>query len=331
MPKRAFITGIAGQDGSYLAELLLGKGYQVHGLIARSSHNPRERLAHLAAAETSGQLQLHYGDLTDSSSLFRILTLADPDELYNLGAQSHVAISFEIPEYTANIVGLGTVRLLEWMRASKKPMRFFQASSAEMFGAAPAEVPQRETTPVFPTSPYACAKTFAHFMTINYRENYQLFACTGIMFNHESPRRAENFVTRKIARGVAEILAGTRRELRLGNLAAEKDWGYAQDFVEAMWLSLQQDKPDDYVIATGESHAVQEFVDEAFRLAGLQASDYVVIDSQFFRPTDTRRLVGDPGKAREKLGWQPRTSFRALVRLMVEADCARLGVKLPMV
>lgn len=324
--KKAFITGISGQDGSYLAEFLLKKNYEVHGIVRRSSSVFRERLEYLYPQYKDKSLFLHYGDITDGSSLARLLYKLQPAEIYNLAAQSHVRISFDIPEYTADTVALGTLRLLEAVRESGVKTKFYQASSSEMFGLI-RDVPQKETTPFYPRSPYACAKIFAHHLVVNYRESYDLFACSGILFNHESPRRGENFVTRKITRGVADILAKKIDKIRLGNLDAKRDWGYAPEYVEAMWLMLQQSKPDDYVIATGETHSVKEFAEEAFKLAGLNWEDYVAVDKKFFRPTEVDMLVGDSSKARKQLCWQPKVRFKELVKIMVEADCAAVGVK----
>ena len=314
--KTAFITGISGQDGSYLAEFLLNKGYVVHGIVRRSSSVSRERLEFLYPEYKEKKLFLHYGDLTDGSSLARLLHLIQPDEIYNLAAQSHVKISFDVPEYTANVVALGTLRLLEGIRESKTKIKFYQASSSEMFGKV-METPQKETTTFYPRSPYACAKVFAHNITINYRESYGLFACNGILFNHESPLRGENFVTRKITRGIADILAKKTDKIRLGNLEAKRDWGYAKDYVEAMWLMLQQNEPDDYVVATGETHTVREFAEDAFKLVGLNWQDHVVVDKKYFRPSEVDLLIGDATKARQKLGWRPRIVFKDLVKLMV--------------
>jgi len=325
--KTAFITGISGQDGSYLAEFLLNKGYVVHGIVRRSSSVSRERLEFLYPEYKEKKLFLHYGDLTDGSSLARLLHLIQPDEIYNLAAQSHVKISFDVPEYTANVVALGTLRLLEGIRESKTKIKFYQASSSEMFGKV-METPQKETTTFYPRSPYACAKVFAHNITINYRESYGLFACNGILFNHESPLRGENFVTRKITRGIADILAKKTDKIRLGNLEAKRDWGYAKDYVEAMWLMLQQNEPDDYVVATGETHTVREFAEDAFKLVGLNWQDHVVVDKKYFRPSEVDLLIGDATKARQKLGWRPRIVFKDLVKLMVESDCAAMGIKL---
>lgn len=325
--KIAFITGISGQDGSYLAEFLLGKGYEVHGIVRRSSSVVRERLEYLYPKYKDKKLFLHYGDLTDGSSLAMLLYKIQPDEIYNLAAQSHVKISFDVPEYTANVVALGTLRLLEGIRALGTKTKFYQASSSEMFGRV-LETPQKETTPFYPRSPYACAKVFAHDITINYRESYGLFACNGILFNHESPRRGENFVTRKITRGIADILTKKINKIYLGNLEAKRDWGFAGDYVEAMWLMLQQSKPDDYVIATGETHSVREFVEEAFKLVGLDWKKYVKVDKKYFRPAEVDVLIGDTSKAKNKLGWQPKIKFKELVKMMVEADCQASGIKL---
>ena len=328
--KKAFLTGITGQDGSYLAELLLSKGYEVHGLVRRSSSFNRWRIGHIYRdLQSATNLFLHYGDLSDASSLARLIERVAPDEIYNLGAQSHVRVSFDVPEYTANTVALGTLRLLEAIREARIKTRFYQASSSEMFGRV-SENPQRETTPFRPQSPYAVAKVAAYWTTVNYREGYGLFAANGILFNHESPRRGENFVSRKITTGLAEILAGRRDKLYLGNLAPRRDWGYAPEYAEAMWRMVQHREPDDFVIATGEAHSVSEFVEEAFRLAGI--SDwprYVAIDPRYFRPTEVEALIGDASKARAVLGWEPKVRFRELVRTMLEADCAALGVKLP--
>jgi len=319
--KKALITGITGQDGSYLAEFLLAKGYEVHGIIRRSSSFNTDRIDHIYQdPHVAGtRLFLHYGDLTDSSVLSRLLREIEPDEIYNLGAQSHVRASFDIPEYTADVAGLGVVRLLEAMRQTGITPKFYQASSSEMYGKV-VEVPQRETTPFYPRSPYACAKVFAYHITRNYREAYGFFACNGILFNHESPRRGETFVTRKITRAAGRIKLGLQDKLYLGNLDARRDWGYAPEYVEAMWLMLQQDEPDDYVIATGETHSVREFLEEAFSLLDLDWREYVRIDPRYYRPTEVDLLVGDASRAREKLGWEPRVRFKELVRIMVEAD-----------
>jgi len=323
-PKRALITGITGQDGSYLAELLLAKGYEVYGVIRRASTFNTHRIEHLYADphEPNTRLRLIYGDLADGSSLNKIIRDVQPDEIYNLGAQSHVRVSFDVPEYTAEVTGLGTTRILEAIREAGIKTRFYQASSSELYGNTPA--PQSERTKFDPRSPYACAKAYAFYMTVNYREAYGLFACNGILFNHESPRRGETFVTRKITRAVANIVYGRQKDLFLGNLEAKRDWGYAGDYVEAMWLMLQQPQPEDYVIATGETHSVREFLDEAFGYAKLDWQKHVRIDPRYLRPTEVDRLQGDASKAREKLGWKPRVTFTQLVRMMVDADLARV-------
>ena len=314
----ALITGITGQDGSYLAELLLDKGYEVHGLVRRSSQVERPRIDHLHQQPYADRITLHYGDLDEPLGLVRILKLVEPGEVYHLAAQSHVQVSFEVPDYTGSVTGLGTMRLLEAIRVSGIDTRFYQASSSEMFGStAP---PQAEDTPFHPRSPYAIAKVYAYWATINHREAYDMYACNGILFNHESPRRGENFVTRKISRAVAAIAAGQQTELHLGNLEARRDWGYAGDYVDAMWRMLQQDTPDDYVIATGQAHSVAEFCDAAFSHVGLDYQDYVVIDPHFFRPADVEYLRGDATKARTQLGWTPATTFEQLVTMMVDAD-----------
>ncbi len=325
MSKKAFITGISGQDGSYLAEFLLEKGYEVHGIVRRSSSVLRERLEHLYPQFKDKKLFLYYGDVTDGSSLARLLYKLQPNEIYNLAAQSHVKISFDVPEYTANVVAIGALRLLEGIRETGIKTKFYQASSSEMYGKV-LETPQKETTPFYPRSPYACAKVFAHQITVNYRESYGLFACNGILFNHESPRRGENFVTRKITRGIADILAKKADKIHLGNLDAKRDWGYAKDYVEAMWLMLQQDQPDDYVIATGETHSVKEFAEDAFKLAGLNWEDYVIVDKKYFRPAEVDMLIGDASKARKKLKWQPKVNFKELVKIMLTADCVEAGI-----
>src|SRR5204863_5147964 len=320
MPKRALITGITGQDGSYLAELLLAKGYEVHGIIRRASTFNTGRLDHIYSdPHNKPVLKLHYGDLSDASALSRLISKVQPDEVYNLAAQSHVRVSFDSPEYTSDITATGAVRLLEAIRETGIKPRFYQASSSEMYGKAQ-EVPQTEKTPFYPRSPYGCAKVFAFWITVNYRESYGLHASNGILFNHESPRRGETFVTRKITRAVAHIQAGLQEKLYLGNLDAKRDWGYAKEFVEAMWLMLQQDQADDYVIATGETHSVREFLDVAFGHAGLQWKTYVEIDSRYHRPAEVDLLLGDYSKARKKLGWEPKTRFEDLVKLMVDAD-----------
>jgi GDPmannose 4,6-dehydratase len=327
LPKRALITGVTGQDGSYLAEFLLSKGYEVHGLIRRSSSFSTGRIDHLYRDphEEGVRLLLHYSDLTDSSSLVTWLNRIRPDEVYNLGAQSHVGVSFEMPEFTADTAGMGTLRMLEAIRHADWPVRFYQAGSSEMFGMA-RETPQRETTPFYPRSPYAVSKVFAHWMTVQYREAYGLFACNGILFNHESPRRGATFVTRKVTRGVAAILAGREQTLYLGNLDARRDWGYAPEFVEAMWLMLQQPAPDDYVVATGEMHSVRELVDTAFGLVGLDWRSRVQTDPRYFRPTEVDELCGDASKAEHILGWTPRTRFGELVRIMLSHDLRDAGL-----
>jgi GDPmannose 4,6-dehydratase len=321
MAKKALITGITGQDGSYLTELLLGKGYEVHGIVRRASTFNRGRLDDVwSDPQLSGtRLFLHYGDLADSSSMSRLLLKVQPEEIYNLGAQSHVRVSFDNPEYTMDANATGTVRLLEAIRDSEIKVRFYQASSSEMYGKV-LETPQRETTPFYPRSPYAVSKVAGFWATVNYRESYGLYAANGILFNHESPRRGEAFVTRKITRAVAHIVAGLQDKLYLGNLDSKRDWGYAKEYVEAMWLILQQDQPDDYVIATGETHSVREFLEEAFNLVGLDWQKYVVHDPRYLRPAEVDLLVGDASKASRQLKWQPKTTFKALVKLMVEAD-----------
>ena len=330
-PKRALITGITGQDGSYLAELLLDKGYEVHGIIRRTSTFNTDRIDHVYIDPHSAEarLFLHYGDLTDGTMLRRILEQVQPQEVYNLGAQSHVRVSFDSPEYTADAVGMGTLRLLEAIRDYQHrtglEVRFYQAGSSEMFGKVQ-EIPQKETTPFYPRSPYACAKVFAHWQTINYRESYDLFACNGILFNHESPRRGETFVTRKITRAVARIVAGQQKKIYLGNLDSKRDWGYAKDYVRAMWLMLQQDKPDDYVVATNETHAISEFLDIAFSHVNLDWHDYVEFDPRYLRPAEVDLLIGDATKARQALGWEPSVTFEELVHLMVESDLEALGI-----
>lgn len=323
--KRALITGITGQDGSYLAELLLQKGYEVHGIIRRASSINTSRIDHLYQDrhKRGVKLFLHYGDLSDSVSLVKMLYDLKFDEVYHLGAQSHVRVSYDIPEYTADITGVGTIRILEAIRETESHPRFYQASSSEMFGKV-AEIPQRETTPFHPRSPYAVAKVFSYWATVNYREGYNMFACNGILFNHESPRRGETFVTRKITRALAHIKLGLQDKLYLGNLDAKRDWGYAPEFVEAMWMILQQDQPDDYVIATGETHSVKEFCEEAFAYAGLNWSQYVEIDKRYYRPAEVDLLIGDASKAKRILGWEPKIRFKDLVKLMVDADLKSL-------
>jgi len=318
---KALITGITGQDGSYLTELLLDKGYEVHGIIRRSSSFNTARIDPLYQDPHAPdvRLRLIYGDLNDASSLNRILRTIQPDEIYNLGAQSHVRVSFDIPEYTADVTGLGTIRLLEAIRESGLRPKFYQASSSEMFGKVQ-EVPQRETTPFYPRSPYGAAKLYAHWITVNYREAYNLFACSGIMFNHESPRRGETFVTRKITKAAVRIKLGLQQDLYLGNLDAKRDWGYAGDYVQAMWLMMQQDTPDDYVIATGETHTVREFLEVAFGHLNLDWKRYVKIDRKYYRPTEVDLLIGDASKANKQLKWEPRVRFEELATMMVDAD-----------
>ncbi len=325
MAKRALITGITGQDGSYLAELLLSKGYEVHGIIRRASTFNTGRLDHIYADphHSGARLKLHYGDLSDASALARLLATIGPEEIYNLAAQSHVKVSFDCPEYTTDITATGAVRLLEAIREAGIKPRFYQASSSEMFGKVQ-EVPQTERTPFYPRSPYACAKLYAYWVTVNYRESYGLHASNGILFNHESPRRGETFVTRKITRAIAHILCGLEDKLFLGNLDAKRDWGYAKEYVEAMWRVLQQDEPDDYVIATHETHSVREFLEVAFGHAGLDWQKFVEIDPKYFRPAEVDLLIGDYSKAKKKLGWEPKTKFVDLVKLMVDADIRRL-------
>jgi GDPmannose 4,6-dehydratase len=321
MSKKALITGITGQDGSYLAEFLLSKGYEVHGIIRRASTFNTGRLDPIYDDPHSAQarLKLHYGDLSDASALARLIGKIQPDEIYNLAAQSHVRVSFDSPEYTTDITATGTVRLLEAVRETGIKPRFYQASSSEMYGLV-RETPQSEKTPFYPRSPYGCAKVYSYWITVNYRESYGLHANNGILFNHESPRRGETFVTRKITRAVAQIQAGLQQKLYLGNLDAKRDWGYAKEYVEAMWLMLQQDQPDDYVIATGETHTVREFLDAAFEHAGLDVKQHVEIDPRYFRPAEVDLLVGDYSKARKQLGWEAKTKFKDLVKLMVDAD-----------
>ncbi len=325
MSKKALITGITGQDGSYLAEFLLAKGYEVHGIIRRASTFNTSRIDHLYQdPHVHGvRLFLHYGDLSDSVNLVKLLMDLKPDEIYHLAAQSHVRVSFDIPEYTADVTAVGTIRILEAIREAAIRPRFYQASSSEMFGKV-AEVPQRETTPFHPRSPYGCAKVFAYWATVNYREAYGLHATNGILFNHESPRRGETFVTRKISRAVAAIKLRRQEKLYLGNLDARRDWGYAKEYVEAMWLMLQQEKGDDYVVATGETHSVREFLEEAFAHVGLDWKKHVAHDARYERPSEVDLLIGDPAKAERQLGWKPKTRFPDLVRLMVDADLRSL-------
>ena len=324
--KKALITGITGQDGSYLTELLLSKGYEVHGIIRRASTFNTGRIDHLYQdPHINGvRLFLHYGDIADSTNLIKLLYRIQPEEIYHLAAQSHVRVSFDIPEYTGDVTGLGTIRILEAVRETGLKTKFYQASSSEIYGKVQ-EIPQRESTPFYPRSPYGAAKAYAYWVTVNYRESYGIFACNGILFNHESPRRGETFVTRKITRGVAQIKAGLADKLHLGNLDAKRDWGYAKEYVMAMWLMLRHEEPDDYVIATGETHSVREFIQEAFSYAGLDWRKHVEIDSKYYRPAEVDLLVGDASKAKSKLGWAPRTRFKDLVRLMVDADVATLG------
>lgn len=329
--KVALITGVTGQDGSYLSELLLEKGYEVHGIIRRTSTFNTDRIDHIYQDphQEEARFFLHYGDLTDGTTLRRILEEVKPVEVYNLGAQSHVRVSFDAPEFTVDSVAMGTLRLLEAIKDYRQrtgiDVRYYQAGSSEMFGKVQ-EIPQKETTPFYPRSPYACGKVYAHWQTVNHRESYNIFACNGILFNHESPRRGETFVTRKITRAIARIVAGQQKKLYLGNLDAKRDWGYAKDYVKAMWLMLQQDKPDDYVVATGETHSVREFLELAFSHVNLKWEDYVEFDERYLRPAEVDLLIGDPTKAKEKLGWQPSLTFPELVQLMVDADLEALGI-----
>ena len=324
---KALLTGVTGQDGSYLAELLLDKGYEVHGIVRRSSSMNRGRIDHLQRqlGDSAKKLYLHYGDLADTTALNQMVKTIKPDEIYNLGAQSHVRISFDMPEYTGDVVGIGTLRLLDAMRNADFDGRFYQASSSEMFGSTPAKA-QDEATPFHPRSPYAVAKVYSYWITVNYREAYGMHASNGILFNHESPRRGENFVTRKITRGLARILSGKEKNLSLGNLDSARDWGYAKDYVEAMWMMLQQPKGDDFVIATGESHTIREFLDVSFGIVGRDWKDFVVQDPRFLRPSEVDYLHGDATKAEQKLGWKPRTNFAELVRLMVLSDLELEGL-----
>ncbi len=327
--KKALITGITGQDGSYLAELLLEKGYEVHGIIRRSSSFNTGRIEHLYQDfhVNDARVFLHYGDLADSSALSRLLEKTQPDEIYNLAAQSHVRVSFDIPEYTADVVALGTIRILDAIKETEIKTKFYQASTSELYGKV-VETPQTEKTPFYPRSPYACAKLYSYWITVNYRESYDMYACNGILFNHESPRRGETFVTKKITHAIARILKKEQDKLYLGNLDAKRDWGYAKDYVEAMWLMLQQDKAEDYVIATGETHSVREFLDEAFGLVGLDWKKYVEIDPRYYRPAEVDLLLGNPAKAKEKLGWKPKTTFKELVKIMLEYDLNNCGLSL---
>lgn len=336
--KKALITGITGQDGSYLAELLLSKGYEVHGIIRRASTFNTGRIDHIFkdSHEKGVKLFLHYGDLSDSSNISRIIDKIEPDEIYNLGAQSHVRVSFDMPEYTGDVAGLGTLRILDAIKETGIKTRFYQASSSEMFGKV-MEVPQKETTPFYPRSPYACAKVYSYWITVNYRESYDIFACNGILFNHESPRRGETFVTRKITRGLSRIKLGIDDKLYLGNIDSKRDWGYAKDYVEGMWLMLQQEKPDDYVLATGETHTVREFIEESANILGFDivwegeglnekgidrntGKVIIEIDERYFRPAEVDLLIGDYGKAKSLLGWEPKTRFKELAKLMTEFD-----------
>ncbi|MEA2734909.1 MAG: GDPmannose 4,6-dehydratase [Humisphaera sp.] len=319
--KKALITGITGQDGSYLAEFLLVRGYEVHGLVRRSSSFNTDRIEHLYRDphDPEARLFLHYGDLVDGTGLREVLTRVQPDEVYNLGAQSHVRVSFDQPVYTVMSDALGTMQLLEAIRDTGQPVRFYQASSSEMYGKV-VETPQTEKTPFYPRSPYACAKVYSYWQTVNYRESYNMYACNGILFNHESPRRGETFVTRKITRAATRIKVGLQKKLFLGNLEAKRDWGFAGDYVEAMWLMLQQPKPDDYVIATGETHSVREFLDEVFGHLDLDWKKHVEVDPRYFRPAEVDLLLGDASKAKNDLGWTPKVTFKALAKMMVDAD-----------
>ena len=325
--KIALITGITGQDGSYLAELLLNNGYEVHGIIRRSSTFNTGRIDHIYVDphDPNARLFLHYGDLSDSEQISNIIYNVKPDEVYHLGAQSHVRVSFDIPEYSGNVTALGSTRILEAIRRSKNSVKFYQASSSEMFGASPP--PQTEETPFKPKSPYACAKVYAYWMGLNYREGYNLFACNGLLFNHESPRRGETFVTRKVTRAIANILAKKQNKLYLGNLESKRDWGYAPEYVECMWKILQNEHPEDFVVGTGESHSVREFVEEVFSYVGLDMEEYVRIDSRYFRPTEVEELVADPTKAKKKLNWDPKIKFNDLVKIMVDADTRAAGLE----
>lgn len=324
--KIAFITGITGQDGSYLAELLLSKGYEVHGLVRRASTFNTHRIDHIYvdAHDPDARFFLHYGDLADSEMISNVLYNIKPDEIYHLGAQSHVRVSFDTPEYTGNVTAIGTTRILEAIRRSNQKIRFYQASSSEMFGQT--KPPQNEESCFWPRSPYACAKLYAYWMTRNYRDGYNMYTCNGILFNHESPRRGETFVTRKITRGIAAILAGKEKYLYLGNLEAKRDWGYTPEYVECMWEILQQDKPDDYVIGTGETHTVKDFVDASFTYAGLDPEKHVKIDPRYFRPTEVEELLADPSRAQKRLGWKAKVKFSELVKIMVDADMNASGL-----
>jgi GDPmannose 4,6-dehydratase len=325
--KKALITGITGQDGSYLAEFLLSKGYEVHGLVRRASTFNTQRIDHIYvdSHDADAKIFFHYGDLSDSEMISHVLYNIKPDEIYHLGAQSHVRVSFETPEYTGNVTALGTTRILEAIRRSNPDARFYQASSSEMFGHT--NPPQNEESCFWPRSPYACAKVYAYWMARNYRDGYGMYACNGILFNHESPRRGEIFVTRKITRGIASILAGKDKNLYLGNLEAKRDWGYSPEYVECMWNILQQDEPMDYVIGTGETHSVREFVDAAFAYVGLDPEKHVIIDKKYFRPTEVEVLLADPSRAEKKLNWKAKIKFEELVKIMVDADMRAIGLK----
>lgn len=326
--KKALVTGVTGQDGSYLTELLLSKGYEVHGIIRRSSSFNTRRIDHLYHdPHEQTKLYLHYGDITSGDGLRNIIYNVKPDEIYNLAAQSHVRVSFDMPEYTADASGISVVRMLESIRQSGVNSKFYQASTSELFGSA--KPPQSELTPFEPQSPYAAAKLYAYWITKNYREGYNMFACNGILFNHESPRRGETFVTRKVTRAIANILAGKQKKLYMGNLDSKRDWGYAPEYVECMWMMLQQDEPDDYVIATGESITIREFVKSAFEYVNLNYEDYVEIDPKYFRPTEVDYLLGDPGKSKKKLGWEPKIKCHQLLRIMLDADLELLGLDSP--
>jgi GDPmannose 4,6-dehydratase len=327
--KKALVTGCTGQDGSYLAEFLLSKGYEVHGIIRRSSSINTSRLDHLIFESHDGKkakLILYHGDMIDSSNLNRILEQAQPDEIYNLAAQSHVKVSFELPEYSAEVDGVGVLRILDAIKETGLKVKFYQASTSELFGKA-TEIPQKETTPFYPRSPYAVAKLFAFWIVKNYREAYDLFACNGVLFNHESPRRGETFVTRKVTRGIAHILAKKQNYLYMGNLEAKRDWGYAPEYAELMWQMLQAERPDDFVIGTGESHSVKEFIEEAFSYVGLNWQEYVRVDEKYFRPTETDYLIADSTKASKLFGWSPKIKFHDLIKIMVDADMRTIGLK----
>jgi len=327
--KKALITGITGQDGSYLAELLLNKGYEVHGIVRRASTINTSRIDHIYTNSniSNKTFFLHYGDLSDSLNITKLIYNINPDEIYHLGAQSHVKVSFEIPQYTADVTGIATTRILEAIKESGSKAKFYQASSSEMFGKVQ-QIPQTEKTPFYPRSPYAAAKLYSYWITVNYRESYNIHASNGILFNHESPRRGETFVTKKISKAVAAIKLGLQKELYLGNLDAKRDWGYAPEYVEAMWLMLQQDNPDDYVIATNETHTVKEFVNYAFSYVGLDWKEYVKYDSKYERPTEVDILIGDPSKAKKQLGWEPKVRFPELVKIMVDYDLDQLSASI---